>query len=77
MSNFQQKFYESLKDWLVRQGKEVDTVIGYDDSVDYGFACDTCGGDATIEVYIKYMINGDVKYFTYGGSFSEILRELV
>ena len=74
---FQEKFFQSLKDWLVRHQVDVVTVLGYDDSVD-AYHCETCGGWEDIEVEIKYLdSNGDPRVFTYGGAFSEILKELV
>lgn len=77
MVTFQEKFHQSLKEWLERNGVDVDTVIGYDDDA-YSDGCDTCGGDAEIEVDIKYINSeGATRVFTFGGSFSEILRELV
>lgn len=75
---FQEKFFQSLKDWLVRYRVGVDTVIGYSDSAETWGGCDTCGSETDIEVEIKYLdTEGNTRTFTYGGSFSEILRELV
>lgn len=74
---FQEKFHQSLKEWLAREGVDVDTVIGYDDDA-YLHGCGTCGGNAEIEVDIKYIDNeGATRVFTFGGSFSDILKELV
>lgn len=77
MSSFQKKFYQSLKEWLERNGVAVDTVIGYDDDSWASGGCDTCGPETEMEVTIKYMYDGDNQTFTYNGSFGEILRELV
>lgn len=77
MSSFQKKFYQSLKEWLERNGVAVDTVIGYDDDSWTSVGCDTCGPETEMEVEIRYMIDGHTKTFTYNGSFSEILKELV
>lgn len=75
MSSFQKKFHQSLKEWLERNGVAVDTVIGYDDDADV--YADSLSDHVVIEVYIKYMYDGDLGVFTYGGPFSEILKELV
>lgn len=77
MSNFQENFYQSLKEWLERNGIAVDTVIGYNDDAWVGGGCDTCGPETDMDVDIIYMIDGRTRTFTYNGSFGEILRELV
>lgn len=78
MISFQEKFHQSLKEWLERRGLDVVEIIDYYDDAYSDDACSTCGGDAVIEVVIKYTNSeGAAQLFVFDGSFSEILKELV
>lgn len=72
------EFNATLAEWLRRKGKDVATILDWEEEYGDSYTgCPTCGYDTSYCVEVRYKTSvGTTQYYDYEGKFGELLQEL-
>lgn len=66
----------ALADFLRDREVDVREVLSYDEETKYGGYCETCAYEYVVLDIMYENSEGKTKYYTYNGSFAELIRSL-